>query len=505
MIGEFAPNHHTSNVKSFNISAEFNGGANWGGGFDGGVGKQAVEEGNWSTPGIKQFSAANQPGSDNPYGEGVFFRFANDMGTDDNVETAAVPASLKIDNAVAADLNSSHAPNTDGLRTLMGQASLQNQPTSQIRPHRSSYIGYHTLQQMNRTALARYCKRAGIWTGSESKLLAESGGKNQSLIGELAITNESGKKYTYGLPLYSRNEKNLQYGMQGVAANQIDSNYLIYSSSETTKIGEERAQAYATTYLLTDVTTPEYVDRTLDGPTNDDFGGYTAFYYDKAQDFASTGGYHWRFPYQGHIYERNSLSDPLDDLGSVAEGDKEVAYLKVIRTKSHTAIFYTSDREDAYEASTSARADRNARGSRHAKKLDRIELYANSDLEFSESDGSITMDASGKPVNATPIKTVQLRYNYELCPGTPNSVNATKGKLTLTKVWFEFNGIVNQSSVNGVASQQVNPYEFEYKYPSSADAIARPYPEEYSALENYGGTGLVQNPAYSPFNTDSVG
>ncbi len=189
------------------------------------------------------------------------------------------------------------------------------------------------------------------------------------------------------------------------------------------------------------------------------------------------------------FYARNSLSDPDDDMGSVIEGEKEIYYLKSIETKTHKAIFITSDRADAYSASKNSNVieSTTAKGDEILQKLDRIDLYAK------KSDGSLSDD---------PIKTVHFDYTYELGRGLPNSASGNEGKLTLKKVWFEYEGVVNA---------RIAPYTFEYQYKTKDQyedflppAIAEKYDTIISFAENLADT-LDQNPVYNPLNIDPWG
>ena len=259
-------------------------------------------------------------------------------------------------------------------------------------------------------------------------------------------------------------------------------NFLVHYNDDKTKLGEERDAAYATAYLLTEITTPDYIDRTFDGPTRDDLGGYTRFNYSRHAGGSSSDWYQWRMPYTGLSYNRNSMSDPKDDLGSYNEGEKELYYLQSIETKTHAAIFVTSNRSDGIEASTNAITNRNAKGSTSLKKLDRIEIYPLADTR--KIDGQIYANSGAKL-----LKTVHFDYDYSLINNTPN---AASGRLTLKKLWFEYDGIVEA---------RISPYRFEYAYSQAS------YPAKYQSikteLEQY--TAAQQNPAYDPLNIDAWG
>ena len=490
--GEFGPNLKKSETKIYNFSAEVSVGPNVGVGLDAGVGKQTMQESSWAELDGTSLEEFSEPanGTDGATNEGVYFKFANDLAADPVQDAIS-------DNAQSAYLRVSGSGFTRGLPTAL-KTAIGMSATQSARENRSSYVGYHTNKQMQ-AAKSRYCKRADI--------RAQAFQGNNEKIGEFSLVNESGKRFTYGLPLYTNNEKNMQYGVQGAAGSTLSpaDGYIIHNGSTATKIGEKRVTAYASTFLLTETTTPDYIDRTLNGPSGDDFGGYTKFYYEKANALTANP-FHWRMPYTGNIYQRNSLSDPGDDMGSVAEGDKEIAYMKGVQTKTHTAIFITSNRLDGCDAfdGDAARTDDKSHGGNRLQRLDAIELYANTDI----LPGTLTPKSTAKA-----IKTVHFSYTYELCPGLPNNITVINnninhtsntvdtGKLTLKKVWFDY---------QGVASSQINPYEFDYQYPSAAYGTKGNYAavaSGYAALGNgYDGFSAAdQNPAYAPTNTDAWG
>ena len=486
LTGEFGPNRKKSETMIYNFSAEVSLGTNVGVGLDGGVGKQTFEEASWSElndENLMPFSTlANGIASNES--EGVYFKFASDLAADPSqaaIDDDALSARLNSTSPITASSRVFSRVLPSALNVAIGNASS---PIYAPRQYRSSYIGYHTNGQMNASPKARYCKRTDISNSAYA-------GKSDK-IGEFSMVNESGKRFTYGLPLYAANEKNLQYGVQGASGGSLsaDDGYIIHNGNTATKIGEKRVTPYASTYLLTETVTPDYIDRTLDGPSADDFGGYTKFHYSKTYSL-SANSFHWRSPYTGNVYQRNSLSDPSDDMGAVSEGDKEIAYLTGVQTKTHTAVFRMSPRDDGYDAfdGDAARTSPTARGSRKLQRLDAIDLYANTDIV----PGTITPRASAKPV-----KTVNFRYSYELCTNLPNSKDAGTGKLTLKKVWFDYQGI---------EGSQVNPYEFEYQYPTATYGDYTAASANYTAFgtEYNGLTAADQNPGYAPTNTDAWG
>jgi len=349
-------------------------------------------------------------------------------------------------------------------------------------------------------------------------------------IAQIKVWNPNGVKYTYGLPIYVRDEANFTYGIDlnksstgneyGCSvrrATKLDNNNIVYpmvsessgDSERNLKIkqGQQLEEWYANSYLMTQITTPDYVDLTGDGATEDDFGGYTRFDYRRWFKNNNPNGdemnnwYRFRAPYTGLKYSPREHAKKNDDIGSVSHGYREMYYLNGIETKSHVAIFITNKSnglEDFksfgiestdFDGSLDTRYDglgqvmetpgtsplngdvnlsdvpgygcytglnytqnNYALNSKDAKdlfqdveKLEKIVLFAKNDL-------------------TKPLVTTCLEYDYSAWENIPNnsetqacnSANGSnKGKLTLKKVWFEY---------EGVKKHRVSPYEFEYAY-----------------------------------------
>ena len=107
-------------------------------------------------------------------------------------------------------------------------------------------------------------------------------------------------------------------------------------------IGEKVEQAYSVTHLLTQLTNINYVDLTGNGPSDDDFGGWTKFDYKRWSSENHRDWYHYRTPYKGLLFNEGDFSTNDDDLGTVSYGDKQVYYMKGIETKTHYAFFITN-------------------------------------------------------------------------------------------------------------------------------------------------------------------
>lgn len=346
-------------------------------------------------------------------------------------------------------------------------------------------------------------------------------------LGEIVSHNNDGVTYVYGLPVYAKNEKQLQYSLEKDDFDATDFNLTTtggggglvakvtknIDESAKRKLGYESDAEYATTFLLTQILGPDYVDRTGDGPTKDDFGSYTKFNYTKVAGNGVNNDkwYPYRTPYEGVSYNYGSLSDNKDDMGSFSAGEKEIYYLHSIASKTHTAIFTMGDRFDGQSAplSGSPTADELIKGTDETtspialKRLERIDLYSLEDCVNAgdpNEDIGIYKPLTGA-VDAVAIKTVHFEHNYSLCKDIPNNLTEdpnnspkTLGKLTLKKVWFEYEGKL---------TSKISPYIFHYKYPTAAEAD---FPTAYDGLENYGDyTAVQQNPDYNVLNSDRWG
>jgi hypothetical protein len=480
--GNFKPRQLESKNTIINVGAEVEAGLNVGGGVDLGVGFHrfasigwnvgnnfASYDGSFVTPTVLQ---------DEPY----FFRFNNDKGGYYDFKSDGLQsADVKYGGGGAG--NKTFSADISHITTLANEGN---------RSGRSSYVGYHTNAEMELSANSKYYKSYCL--SNDIRPFVTRNSTISDEVGEYAVTNEEGIRYVYGLPVFTRKELNMQYDVTG--ASSVVNKYLVYknisnTSNLKTKVGEEcpanSPNPYASSYLLTEITSPDYIDRSMNGPSDDDFGGYTRFSYSRLygnnDKGDATAWYQWRTPYTGLTYNRGTLSDQKDDMGGAMAGEKEIYYLDTIVTKTHFAVFETSDRWDGMEAAdnNSAAVSSSAKGTKKLKKLDAIKIYA-------------------KNTGGTPqlLQTVRFEYYTDasmLCKNLPNAdgaVNSFKGKLALRRMWTEYEGAFNA---------KISPYEFEYKYPTV------PYPQKYPAVDSVGVRPytLGENPDYTYHCLDGWG
>jgi hypothetical protein len=288
---------------------------------------------------------------------------------------------------------------------------------------------------------------------------AANGGENHHL-GQIVSLGTDGMRYVYGQPAYNTLQKEVSFAVgRDVDGNDYDETisyaaglveYDPGSDNDTTNkwglnhyFQSVETPGFAHSFLLTSVLSDDYVDVDgIKGPSDGDLGSYTKFSY------ARVDNYKWRVPVEQNTatYNEGLKGDPHDDMASYLYGEKELWYLDSIETKNFVAVFHTIDRKDAFGVL-------GENGGKDTTKpmqaLDKISLFSKEDIRLYGQD-------------ATPLKEVHFVYDYELCPGIPNS-STSQGKLTLKKVYFTY-----RDSQKG----KLSPYSFSYDNNYSYDLKA---------------------------------
>jgi hypothetical protein len=298
-------------------------------------------------------------------------------------------------------------------------------------------------------------------------------------LSEITVTDNAGKRMVYGIPVYNKKQLDVTFSIKDPVRNSAEeeralkTGLIAYSGSDNSTSNaqgrdnlftQDEMPAYATSFLLTGILSPDYVDVKNDGISDDDLGTAYKFRYEKIES-----DFKWRAPYEFKTanYNQGFVSDRKDDKASYVYGEKELWYLDTVESKTMIAIFVKSDREDGLGV-----LDHNGGKSESVKlkKLDKIKLYSKADW-------------IKNGVNAIPVKVVHFEYDYSTHPGVLNNtgrivnksgevinentqdkvnVNAAKGKLTLKRVYFTFG-----NNTRG----QSNPYEFSYEQRKVSDVF----------------------------------
>lgn len=430
------------------------GGMHWG--FDGTVTHAFSRTGLWASenPALSRFT--DKSGTRLDY-EKVYFKNVGGNHVDKDPQTFSnvgnySPIKLgitgsKFSRRTTQEYNFSGATNTDIKRT---HRVNRNQTIQKLTLSESKKYGYKTK--------------------------ASAYAKNHHTA-EIRVTKEGGEKYVYGRALYNVVKKEVTFDVTGNTYNN-KTGLVAYGGSDNTtnnnKSGDRyfnsiTTPAYAHTYLLTSVLSADYQDLTGDGPTDDDLGTYTLFNYKKSDAL-----FKWRVPFQANManFDEGLKSLDKDNKGNYQYGEKELLYIDKIVTKTHIAIFETSERKDGFGV-----AGENGGIGYDSKvyKLNKIKLYSRPEY-----------DALGD--EATPIKTAHFIYDYSLCknidnnndsqdldsheqptilnPLTNESINNAGGKLTLKKVYFTY-----KDSQMG----EHTPYKFNYPDETNYDYDMKAY------------------------------
>ncbi|WP_160717996.1 hypothetical protein [Chitinophaga solisilvae] len=378
----------------------------------------------------------------NPVEEQAYFKMQGELTPDDNQFARRImeggPVSVALNNKRAmAELR-------DKRGNAVAATGLLKKTGRQIRSTSISYLTAEEATVSQRKGFESYSllnpgftPGSGQVTVTKQNRISETRKKNH--ISEITVTEPDGKRAVYGLPVYNIRQDEYSFSIPSsavTAANKKKNLADVSITGDNIKhdYGREKfyqhttQPGYASSFLLTAILSPDYVDVTNDGITDDDLGTAIKFNYSKLDK-----NYSWRTPMATGKAQYNGglLADPEDDKGSIIKGDKEVWYLHSIETKNKIAYFITKDRDDAYGVK-----DLNGTidPANKLRCLKEIHLYSKSDLQ-------------------RPVKKVIFNYDTDmLCKGVPNSLNQG-GKLTLKNVWF-----TNNSSERG----QYHPYTFFY-------------------------------------------
>ena len=278
-------------------------------------------------------------------------------------------------------------------------------------------------------------------------------------ISQINVTESNGKRYIYGIPVYNVTQTDFTFTVPNNSQPQIpdkvsvdDSTYL---SAQSPLLGDgigrdgyvqaTTTPAYAHSFLLSGILSPDYVDVTGNGISEDDIGEAVKFNYIFI-NYASGPNHMWRTPLTLHDsanFNPGLRSEIRDDKGIISYGERESWYLSSVESKTMVAFFYTSKRPYDGRGAAGVYGGINSSDS-SLRELDSIALYNKADLRKNGLS------------KAKPIKTVHFKYSNTLCqntPDNPSGPSGSKGKLTLDSLWFTY---------NGTARVFKNKYSFNY-------------------------------------------
>ncbi len=286
----------------------------------------------------------------------------------------------------------------------------------------------------------------------------------QDGIGAYKITAPDGKTYHYALPVYNHETVSRSFGM-------------VYQRSEECESYLEKRQLepYATHWMLTAVTGPDFVDNGDGIASEGDLGYWVNFDYGLWSD---------AFVWSAHPDEPYIENERTSRIKTWTKGRKQVYYLDKISTRTHSALFikrqeksnpsleweYASVPHDGYRQYCSDYIERFTIPYQNRLKLDRILLLKNEDLSVQKNEGADISGTVNVAFNDADKGTYEAQYhlNHNVYDNTddweslrPNvlkevvlsqSNRLSNEQLTLDAVTFHGKG----------GSQVLPPYSFSY-------------------------------------------
>lgn len=338
-----------------------------------------------------------------------------------------------------------------------------------------------------------------------------SGYRKGHHISQINVTEADGKRYVYGIPVYNMSQTDFTFSVNTLTNPDEDRVQLLdnngndksqdWMSPDSKLINQKGVDGYfqstttppyAHSFLLSGLLSPDYVDVTGDGITEDDLGDAVKFNYSLYLNTDGTG-HKWRTPLSDNHdanFNAGNRTETKDDKGIVSYGEREQWYLHSLESKTMIAVFTLAGRDDGKGAKNEF-GGRNG-GDNTIKRLDKIDLYNKADLKLHGLTGI------GK---AMPIKTVHFVYSYRLCYGTPENMGGTDraqhqgGKLTLESIYFTFNG---QERLSGGQAART---QYKFSYASSDENESKDNPDYVSSATDRWGTykpNGINNPANLP-------
>ncbi len=304
---------------------------------------------------------------------------------------------------------------------------------------RKEILSYLTAAEAQYTGRSKHIK---FWASTPSGMEPRIESRVDTVrkphhLSELQFVGNSGSRFVYGIPVYSFVQTNHSFSIKtnpsfiNHATFPTLVNYMDVEDSKSNTSGKENLYmsntlpAYATNYLLTEVLSDNYIDVNDNGCTDDDYGDFVKFEYQKREN-----AFKWRVPMgfsnNCAYLDKGLYSNEADDKASYSYGEKELWYIYSMESKDEIAFFHVSERLDGRPVTGTKGAINITTGAGDGQqKLDSIKIYSKYEWK---SKGAL----------AVPIKRVHFEYNYDLCITSPNSLDVHGGKLTLKALYFTY-------------------------------------------------------------------
>ena len=249
--------------------------------------------------------------------------------------TSPIPDNAKFDNKPNFYLDNeiSSYLNTNVSNALFNSSSsnanILNHYTSgvenaaKLRRKTSTFVEYYTNNEIinNSATLKQNGYLKENVSGFDRSIMPKNG------IGAFKITAVDGKTYHYSLPVYNHEIITRTFGTILERPNESESYF-----------EKRQLEPFATHWLLTVVTGPDYVDNGDGIAGEGDLGYWVSFEYGKWTD-----SYIWKAPYK----KETIIDDSNPAIKTWIRGRKQLYYLDKVKTRTHTALFIKSERTDA--------------------------------------------------------------------------------------------------------------------------------------------------------------
>ncbi|MBN8687300.1 MAG: hypothetical protein J0M10_09785 [Chitinophagales bacterium] len=410
-----------------------------------------------------------KPTATDPSNQAFYFKRVGEKNRQDEAYFNAIgntaPVAVRLENGFSAwAFGNGQAKN--GVRVKNGADISGIQQGRTVRDKANHAISYLTASEAAGYALDKqivnYRENTLLTTPGYMKNLVSRTADHRKghHISEYTITQDDGQRMVYGVPVYNITQEEVSFAApyNALALDKGITQYTPGSDNSQNNIhGKDNyfhrytTPAYTTGHLLSAILSPDYVDLTNNGITDDDLGTAVKFNYSQLSDQNGTPLYYkWRTPYSNENSNNNianynegyrSIQD--DDKANYTWGKKELWFVHSIESKTMVAQFYTEERKDGIGVQgENGGKDMSVK----LRRLSEIRLYSKSDLYQNG-------------VNAVPVKTVHFVYDetYPLISQLPNNETGA-GKLTLKGIWFSYG-----NNTKG----KYNSYSFKYKIPAN--------------------------------------
>lgn len=126
-------------------------------------------------------------------------------------------------------------------------------------------------------------------------------------ISEIDVLEQNGMRYVYGLPVYSIKQKDFTFSVKNLPDSNnivnfypdeptLSSRHMENKSTIDGYVQTQETPGYASSFLITGLLSPDYVDVSGNGITEDDLGGAVKFNYSKSENI-----HKWRTPRNNSI------------------------------------------------------------------------------------------------------------------------------------------------------------------------------------------------------------